>query len=135
MTSPTQRALAECKANGWPYAIVEHWNSKAFLRQDMWGVIDLLVLDNKPGVLAVQVCAGASHANRATKVRETILGIVHGAASKLTLGAAKRKAEALQRWLTKGQRIEVWSFSKQGPRGKRKVWNMRIEEILNTEKP
>lgn len=129
MTSPMQRALAECKANGWPYAIQEHWNPQAFIRQDLWGIGDLLVLDDEPGALIVQVCAGSSHAARATKARQAVAGIVIGAASKLTRAAVERKAKALQKWLAKGNRVAVWSFSKLGPRNKRKLWAIRRECI------
>ncbi len=129
MTSPTQRALAFCKSNSWPYAIVEHWNQHTMTRKDLWSIGDLIVLDDEPGALLVQVCAGASHAARATKVRRAIEGGTAGAESELTLGRILRDSNALKRWLAKGGRIEVWSFAKHGARGKRKVYSLRRERI------
>jgi len=130
VTSPMQRALAECKANGWPAAVVEHFNPHAKIRVDLWGCIDLLVLDGNPGVLGVQACAGDSHAARATKVRETIQGAVKEPATDRARASAQAKAAALRAWCKAGNRIEVWSFAKKGPRGKRKLWELRREPIL-----
>lgn len=130
MTSPTQRSLTHCKSHGWPYAIVEHWNSQAFLRVDLWGIGDLIVLDDEPGAVIVQVCAGSSHANRAEKVRRTLIGGTKGDESEATLARILRHSNALKRWTEKGNRIEVWSWAKHGPRGKRKLWELRKERIL-----
>ena len=129
MPSPTQRSLAHAREQGWPVAIVEHWNMHAKIRQDLWGVIDLLVLDDGQGVLGVQACAGASHAARMTKVRETIHGAVVEPATDRARASALTKAAALKAWLAKGNRIEVWSWSKKGPRGKRKTWELRPEAV------
>lgn len=107
--SPTQRARAYCKANGWVSSIVEKWNPHAGIRQDLFGVIDLVVLDGKGGgPLGVQVCAGGSHAARRTKAL-----------------AEPR----LQAWLASPARFAIWSFSKRGERGRRKLWALREEKI------
>ena len=115
--SPTQRSLAYARAQGWPVAIVEHWNPHAFIRQDLFGVIDLLVLDDEPGVLGVQACAGNSHATRRTKITD-LLSEPDGS-----------HPLALRKWLEKHNRLEVWSWSKKGARGKRKKWEIRRERI------
>jgi hypothetical protein len=107
--SPTQRARAFCKANGWTSQIVERFNVYAKVRQDLFGVIDLVVLDGQGGgPLGVQVCAGASHAARRDKAL-----------------AEPR----LREWLSAPARFEVWSYSKRGERGKRKLWTLRREAI------
>ena len=107
--SPTQRARAFCKEQGWTSQIVEKWNQYAKVRQDLFGVIDLVVLDGQGGgPLGVQVCAGSSHAAR------------------------RKKAEAeprLAEWLASPARFEVWSFSKTGARGVRKLWTLRREPV------
>lgn len=107
--SPTQRSLALCKKEGWTAAIVERWNAYARIRQDLFGCIDLLVLDGQPGPLGVQVTAGSSHAARRTKM----------------LAEPRLRA-----WLEAGARAEVWSWSKTGARGKRKLWTLRREPII-----
>lgn len=110
--SPTQRALAFCKKNGWTAAIVERWNPYARVRQDLLGFADLVVLDGQGGgVLAVQVTSGSNHAARRTKTM-----------------AEPRAAS----WLAAPARIEVWSYSKRGVRGKRKLWELRRERITTS---
>ncbi len=108
MSSPTQRTLAHLRKRGHDAAIVEKWNPHAKVRQDLFGCIDLLVMDSLPGALGIQACAGASHAARRTKAL-----------------AEPR----LKRWLERGERFEVWSWSKRGPRGKRKLWQLRRDEV------
>lgn len=104
--SPTQRALAHCKAMGWTAGIVEKWNAFAKIRQDLFGCIDLIVLDGAGGgPIGVQVTSGSNHAAR----------------------VAKATAEPrLATWLAAPARFEVWSFAKRGERGKRKTWELRV---------
>lgn len=102
--SPTQRALAHCKKQGWTAAIVERWNQWAGVRQDLFGFIDLVVLDGLPGPLGLQVT------------------------SRTGVGQRREKIDALPnalRWLESGARTEIWTFSKKGARGKRKAWELR----------
>lgn len=103
--SPTQRTLAECRKRGWTAGIVEKWNMHARIRQDLFGCIDIVALTPN-GILGIQACAGSSHAARMTKSL-----------------AEPRLAE----WLKAGGAFEVWSWSKRGPRGKRKTWTLRAE--------
>jgi len=107
--SPTQRALAHCRAQGWVAQIVEKWIPQARKRQDLFGVIDLIVLDGQGGgPLGVQVTSGSNHAARRVKAQEE-----------------PRLAE----WLAAPARFQVWSFAKQGAKGKRKLWTLRVEEL------
>ena len=111
--SPTQRALAHCKKQGWTAQVVEKWNPFAHVRKDLFGVIDLVVLDGKGGgPLGVQVTAGSAHAARRTKAL-----------------AEPRLAT----WLSSPARFQVWSFAKRGDAGKRKLWALRIEEITQDQ--
>lgn len=108
-TSPTQRSLKLLREQGAAVAVVEHWNPWSKTRQDLFGFADLLVLDPRvPGVTFVQVCAGSSHAARRAKL--------------LPLLAVRVALEAQNR-------VEITSWSKKGPRGKRKVWTARTEAI------
>jgi len=70
MTSPLQRSKAQLEAEGWLVAIVEHWNSFARVRQDLWGWADLLCLKGDQ-VIAVQVCCRGDVAKRARKIGES----------------------------------------------------------------
>ena len=47
--------------------MVERWNQYAKVRQDLFGFVDILAV--RPNeILAVQACAGASHAARRDKI-------------------------------------------------------------------
>lgn len=109
MASPTQRALAHCRKQGWIAEIVESWNQHSLTRRDLFNFADLLVLGSGGGSpLAVQVTSGSNHASRRAKI------------------LSEPRAEL---WVRSGCRIEVWSFEKKGALGKSKRWEMRTEEI------
>lgn len=103
--SPTQRALKHCRDQGWHAQVVERWNPYARVRHDLFGCIDIVVLDGGPGgPLGVQVTSGAHVAAR----------------------MAKAQAEPrIAAWVDSPARFEVWGYRKVGPRGKRKVWELR----------
>jgi len=105
MTSPTQRALAECRRLGYTAQVVERWNQYARVRVDLFGVIDIVAL-TPAGILGLQVCAGASHSSRRGKI------------------LAEPKARS---WVNSGGLLELWSWSKRGARGKAKRWTLRTE--------
>lgn len=117
-TSPTQRTLAECRKREWPAGVVEK-----FVRfpppghhVDLFGVIDVVAIDpgleygdapdRKPGIVGIQACAATDHARRRDKI------------------IAEPRALA---WVEAGGRLELWSWSKRGDRGKRKLWSLRVE--------
>lgn len=104
-TSPTKRTLAECRKRGWVAQVVERWNPHAKVRVDLFGVIDLLVMGGGR-ILAIQACAGASHAARRDKV------------------LAEPRA---RQWVELGGALELWSWSMRGDRGARKLWTLRVE--------
>lgn len=105
-TSPTQRALAECKKRGWKPAIVEKWNPHARIRQDLYGFADLVVLDGNPGLLALQVTSGANLSARMAKLSAV---------------------PAVVDWLKAGLRVECWGYRKLVVKrgGKATRWNLR----------
>lgn len=105
--TPTQRTLAECRKRGYVCQVVEKWNPHAKVRQDLFGVIDILAI-TPDGILGIQACAGSSHAARADKCR------------------AEPRVSA---WLSAGARLAVWSWSKRGKRAERKLWALREEAI------
>jgi hypothetical protein len=70
MTSPTQRTLAHLRAAGYELVqVVERWNPHARVRQDLFGIIDVLAV--RPGeVLGVQATSGSNVAARVAKITD-----------------------------------------------------------------
>lgn len=104
--SPTQRALAECRRRGWEAQVVERWVPQARRRVDLFGAIDIVALTPE-GILGIQVTSGSNHSQRRTKA----LGL-----------------PAIELWRAHA-RFAVWSYSRRGAAGKRKLWALR-EEVL-----
>ena len=76
-------------------------------RNDLFGMFDILYLTGST-LVGLQVTSGANHAARVKKIM------------------AEPRAAG---WLRTGALIEVWSWQQKGPRGKRKKWECRKEEI------
>ena len=68
--------------------ITERWNPHAKVRIDLFGFVDIVVIDDD-GILGVQATSGPNAAARVKKILD------------------EPKAE---RWLNAGARIEVWSW-------------------------
>lgn len=68
-TSPTQRTLKLLRDVGWHAAIVERWNPHAFIRQDLYGWIDIIAVHPVFGILGVQTTTQANAAARLEKAR------------------------------------------------------------------
>ena len=113
--SPTQRTIRELKNQGRKCAIVERWNAYAGphgIRQDMFGIIDILALDPEKGVIGIQ-CTGTDFAGHLRKLIE-------------------EKAQECLDWLqTPGTRLELWGWRKikRQRGGIARVWRPRIQEI------
>jgi hypothetical protein len=74
---------------------------------DVFGCIDIIWIHGSK-IMGIQACAGSGHA------------------------AHLRKALAeprLKRWLNADALFEIWSWSKGGPRGKRKTWSVRVQQL------
>ena len=106
--SPTQRSLDRLRKTGALAAVVEKWNSHAHIRQDLFGFIDLVALDEGTGVLGVQTTTGDHVAERVRKVTEDE-----------TLSARARM------WLGKGNRVEFHGWRKIGNR-----WACRVLDLV-----
>ena len=62
-TSPTQRTMRTLRTNGNICAVVEKFNPHVGdfgIRQDLFGIIDILVLDPERGVVGIQACSQSS---------------------------------------------------------------------------
>lgn len=67
--TPTQRSRKYLQEQGYHVAIVERWNSFAKIRQDLFGVIDLLCLGDHE-VLGVQTTSASNVSARVHKIAE-----------------------------------------------------------------
>src|SRR5689334_12750215 len=68
--SPTQRSLAFLRGRGYMVAIVEKWNPHAKIRQDMWGLLDLVAI-RKGETLGVQTTTLSNVAARVGKISDS----------------------------------------------------------------
>jgi hypothetical protein len=115
--SPTQRSLARLRANGWLAQVVEKWIATPGAKKgppgrriDLFGVIDIVALDDEPGCLGVQATSTSNQPSRIDKSLDT---------------------PALREWLKRGNRFEVWGWAKRKPRGaKRETWKLRRVDIV-----
>ena len=99
-TSPTQLSLKKLKEDGWDLvAVVEHWNPFARVRQDLFGFIDILAINSKGDVLAVQTTTYSNMYARIKKITDHVnLPFVREANFKIEVhGWAKVK----NRWQVK----------------------------------
>ena len=111
--SPTSRTLQFLRKQGVTVAIVERWNPGARVRQDLFGVIDIVGLEpGKAGVLGVQTTTAANIAARREKI-------------------AQEPRAAL--WMACGNRLQIIGWAKRGARGKRKVWTPTVEDVSRAE--
>lgn len=101
MSSPTQRSLKRLRDDGYLAAVVEHWNPYAKIRQDLFGIFDLVGIHSMyPGVLGVQTTSYTNISARKKKLLES---------------------EALQIWLEAGNDVEIHGWHKKGNRWECKV--------------
>lgn len=111
------RTLAELRKRGWTAQVVERRLPRTFTTVDLFGVIDIVAIAPpfdkdgngwpEPGaIVGIQACAGGDHATRRAKI------------------LAEPRA---QEWIDAGGRLELWSWSKRGAAGKRKLWTLRVE--------
>jgi len=105
LTARTKRYFEE---RGYLVGVVERWIPQARRRVDLFGFADIVVVGWITPTTYVQVTSGGNHAARIKKI--------------LSLESARRV-------LNEGNYIVVMSWSKRGPRGRRKVWTPRWDMI------
>lgn len=69
MSSPTQLSLAHMRSRGYLAAVTEHWNHFAKIRQDLFGILDLVCVSEK-GTVGVQTTSYKNMAARVAKIAE-----------------------------------------------------------------
>ena len=125
-TSNTARTLASLRKSGFLAAVVEKWvpffgaknlppeqARRGGVRQDLFGIIDVLYLDPSRGFVGVQVCSGSTYSQHKEKMKG-------------------EKALETTAWLqTPGGHIEIWAWRKvklvRG--GKAMRWKARIVDL------
>lgn len=106
--TPTARTLAHARKLGFLIGVVERYNSFTRQRADLFGFVDLIACRPGVGVIGIQATTGDHHAERKAKILTN---------------------PDLPTILASGLRVELWTWSKRGDRGKRKCWTLRREEI------
>jgi hypothetical protein len=110
------RTITECRRRGWLAGNVERripFPKPQGTTIDLFGIIDIIAIDlSAPigqrtiGIQATSGGTGGSHSPHRAK----ILAAPHALS-----------------WLQAGNRLELWSWAKQGARGKAKRWTLRVE--------
>ncbi len=110
--SPTQRSLALLRKT-WPLvAVTEHYNSFSKMRHDLFGFVDVLCVRDDL-LLAVQTTTGANVSARLEKI-SLLPSVVN--------------------WLSNPAcRIVIHGWRQVGARGKRKLWDCRVVEVILNE--
>ena len=115
------RTLKLLRDRGWMAAMVERWNPYVKIRQDLFGLFDIIALgprDVVPGfgrnIWGVQCTSNDSVAKHIEKMR---------------------RSPNYSEWLNRGGRILVVGWAKKGARGERKLWTPREIELTLAEYP
>ena len=114
--TPTQRTIRELKNQGLRCAIVEKWNAHVGphgIRQDLFGIIDVIALDPSRGVVGIQCCAGSGFRAHWRKITE------------------EHAQEAMDWLMTPGTALEIWAWRKVKLKrgGKAMVWRPRVVSV------
>jgi hypothetical protein len=118
-----QRSKRWLEEKGWHVEIVEKWNSWAHIRQDAYGLHDLLAIrhDNK-GVWGINACEDDG------AVQAHVTKYLNGYFDDKKLVAHRPNAH-LPVWLSAGNRFSIFGWGKRGARGERKTWTLRVVEF------
>lgn len=113
--------MAALRKTGAVCAVVEKFNQYAGphgIRQDLFGFVDVLVLDPERGFIGVQCCARSGRKAHWDKITQDC-------------------HEMATLWLQAGGKIELWSWAKQKEQrgGKRMVWTPRVDDITMEDMP
>lgn len=92
MSSPTSRTLEHLRKAGYPLVqVVERWNPHARIRQDLFGIIDVVAVGED--IVGVQATSASNVSKRIAKITESAaLPILRKAGIRVIVhGWAKRK--------------------------------------------
>ncbi len=114
MMTPTARTLAQLRKDGWTANVVEKYLTHARVRQDLFGIGDVLAIREGEPPLLVQATSSGNLASRVTKSLASV---------------------SLALWLSTGCRFACWGWSKKGKAGKRKLWALTVRELTPADLP
>lgn len=89
------RAMIEARRRGWTPGVVERRLPRGFTTVDLFGFIDIVAMDDKDGVVAIQACG-------ATDVTPHLMKMTHD----------PEVAPLVAKWLARDNRLVLWSFRK-----------------------
>src|SRR3974390_1777944 len=122
-----QRSKAWLEEKGWHVAIVEHWNQWARIRQDLYGLMDLVAIRHDlKGVWGINACDDNGGA-----IQAHVRKYLDGWTDEKT-GKRYEPNPHLSVWLCGGNRFSIMGWGKRNAewRGSRKVWTMRLVEFF-----
>lgn len=124
---PAQRTLERCRKWGWTAQKVETWvpiegMPGGGVRRDLFGFIDVLALDGKPGCLGIQATSGSNVAGHMHKLLRCPEDERHERAWLAMV-------QAMRQWIAADNRLEIWGWRKVGKAGARKLWEPRILQL------
>jgi hypothetical protein len=105
--TPSARTKQMFESQGCDVVKLEKMIPRTFIKQDVWGA-DWLVRQGCQ-LLAVQVTDDTNHSKRVTKALES---------------------PKVKNWLECGVLFFVYSWGKKGPRGKSKMWTLRVTQLV-----
>ena len=108
MKSPAARSLELLREMGYQAQVVEYFHGPSRKRRDLFNCIDIVAAHPELGILGVQATTGAHHSERFKK------------ASRCPVRA----------WLAGGAHLQIWSWTKKGKQGQRKLWCVRVQQVL-----
>lgn len=115
MSSPTIRTIAKMKKEGYIIGVVERFikMGRFGMRKDLFGFIDLIACrPEESGTVGVQTTSGSNFSAHIHKILDN---------EEIRLNAVT--------WVSSGNRILLHGWRKVGPRGKRKLWECREQEL------
>jgi translation initiation factor IF-1 len=117
--TPTQRSLAHLRAlAGEMVGVVERRLPYTHVTVDLFGFSDLVaIIPGIPGTVYVQTTSGANVAARLSKMRNEPI------------------ASRVRACLAAGNTVMVHGWARRGPRGKRKLWELREVVLTPDEVP
>lgn len=138
-STTTARTLERCRRYGWRAEKVEQWVSfvgkdeapakeprkgPRGVRRDLFGFLDVLVLDGKPGLLGIQATGGRGD------LAKHLAKLLQRPSDPTQLPRWHQLVETMHAWLSAGCRLELWSWRKvkrRDARGsKRDLWEPKI---------
>jgi len=103
-TSPTQLSLKKLRLEGWTAWVVEHWNSFARIRQDLFGFADIIAIKEGQMPLLIQCTTVSNMSARVKKIEDNVVAPIWGTIGRIEVWGwykFKGKWQVKMRWWCK----------------------------------